>query len=210
MSSSGSTLSLQHFFPFRCLLWFFWFAIFVHCLAVVFFVGTWLDIFVVLVMWQLQRSQSLFSVFISWCWNCLNSTPATLIWLNASSTGWLDSKCDIVSSIYKVLELKISKIKVTCIFIGNRHLTFILWIQFLSHILGSTASNRKTAKNMLKWWIIDDPSHIETPKIGYFGAGLKETWSSVSFLMKWGCWGHWCHLGCGSSLGHWPGNHSVC
>ena len=129
-------------------------------------------------------------------------------------TGWSDSKRDNVTSIYWVFELKINKIKGSCMFIGNGHFTFILWIKFLSHILASTASNRKTAKKSTKivdfWWSIQ---HWDT-KRSNFGAELKETWSSVSFLMKWGRWGHWGHWGCRGCWGHWgswwPGNHSVC
>ena len=44
-----------------------------------------------------------------------------------------------------------------------------------------------------------------------------ETSSSVSFLMKWGCRGHWGHWGCWGFWGHWgcwgswyQGYHSVC
>ena len=66
---------------------------------------------------------------------------------NIHTTGSLVSKRDNVSSIYRVFELKVRKIKDICNFIVNGHLTFDHWIWLQVISLSSKASNRKSAKN---------------------------------------------------------------
>ena len=88
----------------------------------------------------------------------------------------------------------------------NEHFTYHPWIWLKLKSIASTASNRKIAKDQFKYWVFDDPSHIKTPVQVILVSGS----SSVSLLMKWGCWGHWVYWGCWGHWGSWcKGNHSV-
>ena len=58
----------------------------------------------------------------------------------STTTGCLVSKRHNVGSIYRVFELKMRKIKVICMFIGNGHLTNEPWIWLKVTSLSSTAS----------------------------------------------------------------------
>ena len=71
----------------------------------------------------------------------------TNIW---TSTGCLVSKRDNVSSIYRVFELKMWKIKLICMFIGNGHLTIGPWIWLKVTSLSSTASVLKACQKSIK------------------------------------------------------------
>ena len=65
-------------------------------------------------------------------------------------TGCLVSKRDNVSSIYRVFELKMWKIKLICMFIGNGHLTIGPWIWLKVTSLSSTASVLKACQKSIK------------------------------------------------------------
>ena len=69
---------------------------------------------------------------------------------NESYTGSLVSKRDNVNNIYMIFELKMRKIKVICMFIGNGHLTIDPWIWLKLTFLSSTASVLKDGRMLLE------------------------------------------------------------
>ena len=86
--------------------------------------------------------------FLLICWSSKHGNY--IFFYQKPYTGCSDAKRDNVSSNYRIFELKITKLKGISMFIGNGHLTSVLWIQFWSHSMASTASNKIGARNPLK------------------------------------------------------------
>ena len=85
------------------------------------------------------------------CWSADHlNTEIIYFFYQKPYTGCSDAKRDNVSSNYRIFELKITKLKGISMFIGNGHLTSVPWIQFWSHSMASTASNKIGARNPLK------------------------------------------------------------
>ena len=97
---------------------------------------------------------------------------------------------------------------------GN--LTYDPWIWWKVISMASTASNRKSAKNLLNSEFLKIHSTLRDQDWTFWCQVIGNIIFSKFFLMKWGCWGHWGHLGHWGCWGHsgcwgswWHGNHPV-